>query len=247
MKIVHRAAVVVYLSAFSVFAQPFTNLDFESANLSPIPAGQYGGSVPIANGLPGWSGMLGANPVTQVLQNDYTLGAPCISILGPDWTTQGSYTVIDGNYSVSLVPGLIEAGPQSQQVSATIYQTGVIPSGDNTLFFDAVGDILADLRGYLTVSFNGQNLPVSTFSIEPDYTEYAVNISALAGLKGDLAFSEIPTAPQYYPIATLDDITFSPEVAPEPAIWALLLCGAGLLGIARRHKNNLRFGRGVRR
>jgi hypothetical protein len=46
--------------ALSVHGQgTFQNLDFESANLAPIAAGQLGVEVPIASALPGWSASFG--------------------------------------------------------------------------------------------------------------------------------------------------------------------------------------------
>src|ERR1700722_1071019 len=64
--------------------QGFVNLDFESANLTPIPQGQLGGLVPISAGLPGWTGFLGSSQTTQVLQNNESTGSESIYILGTD-------------------------------------------------------------------------------------------------------------------------------------------------------------------
>ncbi len=64
----------------------FQNLDFESANLPPIPAGQNGGDVSITAALPAWSADIGTTPVSQVLQNNYDLGSASVSILTPNWS-----------------------------------------------------------------------------------------------------------------------------------------------------------------
>src|SRR5690348_8043717 len=53
----------------------FQNLNFESANLTPVPSGQFGGLVPITKGLPGWTGYVGTAQATQVLQNNLSTGA----------------------------------------------------------------------------------------------------------------------------------------------------------------------------
>ena len=44
----------------------FANLGFESANLSPIPSGEFGGPVSSLNAVPSWIAFLGTNQATQV-------------------------------------------------------------------------------------------------------------------------------------------------------------------------------------
>src|ERR1700722_19387750 len=67
----------------------FQNLNFESANLSPTPSSGPPLYVPIASALPGWIAYTGADEVTQVLQNNYTLGQASVDIFGPNYTTAG--------------------------------------------------------------------------------------------------------------------------------------------------------------
>lgn len=91
-------SLLLYLScASTLFAQAFQNLDFEDANLSPISEGEYGGLVPITDAIPYWTGYFNTKQVSQVLQNNLTLGAPSIDILGPNWPSsyiiQGQYTL----------------------------------------------------------------------------------------------------------------------------------------------------------
>jgi hypothetical protein len=85
MKTVYASILATQLCAWSVSGHAFTNLNFESANLTAVPAGQTGGSVPIGQALPGWSGFLGSEALTQVLQNSTFLSLATIDILGPDW------------------------------------------------------------------------------------------------------------------------------------------------------------------
>ena len=48
------------LSVAGALAQgTFQNLGFESANLAPIPPGQYGGPVSSFDAIPGWTGFRG--------------------------------------------------------------------------------------------------------------------------------------------------------------------------------------------
>ena len=94
------------------WAQNFINLDFESANLSPIQAGQVGGSVPTTNAIPGWTAFVNGIQLTQILQNSANLFVPSISILGPNWNNQNGPSVIQGNYTLVLTSGL-NTGPTS--------------------------------------------------------------------------------------------------------------------------------------
>src|ERR1700722_1510008 len=102
---------------------PFQNLDFESANLSP-PPGQFGSLVPIMNALPGWSGFLGTNQTTVVYQNNFTLGAASIDILGPGWNNYIGISILEGQYTVVLQPG---KGQTGANVGASISQSGLVP------------------------------------------------------------------------------------------------------------------------
>jgi hypothetical protein len=65
---------LLYLSfASCLWAQAFQNLDFESANVSNLPSGQFE-FVPVADGLPSWTAYVGTNELTQVSHNLISLG-----------------------------------------------------------------------------------------------------------------------------------------------------------------------------
>src|SRR6266496_796201 len=64
----------------------FQNLDFESATVPIVPAGQLGPDVSTAQGLPGWTAYLPrVTTVTQIGHNDISIGGASISIQGPEW------------------------------------------------------------------------------------------------------------------------------------------------------------------
>ena len=65
----------------SLPAAMFQNLDFEGAHLPVIPAGQFGGFVPVGDALPGWTVFVGTNQQSQVLQNNFSLGSAVAGIL----------------------------------------------------------------------------------------------------------------------------------------------------------------------
>src|ERR1700734_2332700 len=69
------AVFILMLGRGNGFSQgAFQNLGFESANLTPVPSGQYGGEVSTTAAIPHWTAFLGATQVTQILQNNETLG-----------------------------------------------------------------------------------------------------------------------------------------------------------------------------
>jgi len=207
----------------------FQNLDFESAMLSSVPPGEFGGYVSISTALPGWTGYLGGVQTTLVLQNDYTLGAPSINVLGPQWNENPG--IIDGNYSVYLQPG-------DNATIASIAQSGTIPDGTKTLLFDA--SQLPDATPF-SVTFAGDSLSLVLLftSQSPSgqpYDVYGANVSSFAGQTGQLEFTVYPKS---YNSLLLDDISFSSiTVTPEPDPLALMGVGAALLAAYRRLMEN---------
>jgi len=215
-------------SAYFVQAQAaFVNLGFESANLTPIPQGQFGTFVPISQALPGWIGFLGTNPVTSVLQNNAAIGSANISILGPNWTTA---QIIEGQYTVLLQPGAFGA----LDVDASLVQTGVIPIGSQSFRFKAAS---ANYLGVIdfTVSFSGEHLRPIPLSSGPNYTLYGADISAFSGETGELKFTALSYTTHPNNIL-LDSIVFSPVPVPEPVPLALLGLALGLPLLWRRFR-----------
>jgi hypothetical protein len=195
----------------SISAQGFVNLDFESANLTPIPAGQGGGYVSISNAMPGWTAFIDGNQITQVLQNNGTLSYPSLSIWGPYSPPVG---VFQGNYLVILTAG---GGGHT----ASLSQTGLVPDTAKSLLFEAAPNYTGS--GTFLVSLGGQNLNYFAISTASNYTLYGADISAFAGLTETLTFSDSSTANFSYEM--LDNIQFSASPVPEPG-------SLGLMGIS---------------
>ena len=218
--------------AASLQAQNFTNLDFESANLTPVPAGQFGGEVSVSNALPGWTAYIGTDQLTQVLQNNVTLGAASVDMLGPDWNS-GYGAVIEGQYSVELQPGQSGGGGIPPNVSASISQTGLVPANTLSLQFKA-----ATLSSF-TVSLGGQDLSLVTLgtgqtAANADYTLYGADVSPFAGRVEALTITAL-AAPNTFDC--FDSFVFSTSPVPEPGTWALMICGGtGLWLKVRRLK-----------
>jgi hypothetical protein len=211
----------------------FQNLNFESANLTAIPPGQSGGEVSLSAALPGWNASIGGTPVTQVLQNNLTLGNASIDILGPDWNSVNP-GIIDGNYSVFLQSGGTPQG--SGGVNTSLWQDGTIAANAASLQFKAWGDLPS--TALFSVSFGGNNLvPITLSSGESPsgqvYTLYGINVSAYAGQTGQLEFtSDFNGAGPSWLL--LDDISFSTQVVPEPRPLVLTGLGALLFALNRR-------------
>ena len=202
-------------------SQGFINLDFESANLAAIPAGQGGGFVSATNAIPGWTAFIGANQTTQILQNNATTGLPSISIFGPDSLATG---IIQGNYSVILTAGIVDG-------SVSISQTGLGPVSADTLLFEAAPNYAG--AGQLSVLMNGQNVPYFALGTGPNYTVYGGDISAFSGLQETLKFSDSQIGSNFSYVE-LDNIQFSSLPVPEPG--ALTALGGLLLACRRRKK-----------
>jgi hypothetical protein len=212
----------------------FQNLNFESATLAPTTGS--GGDVAIGAALPGWNGSIGGAPVSEVLQNNYTLGEASIDIFGPNYASVGQgfgfgQGVIDGNYTVFL-----QAFNPSQG-NVAIWQNGTIPANAESVQFKAwsYGE-----GATFSVSFAGNTLsPVEISSVANDtgipVIEYGANIGAYAGQTGELEFTA-NYGNQGASWSEFDDITFSNvSVTPEPNTLALIVMG-GLALAARRRR-----------
>jgi len=217
-------------------AQSFSDLNFESATLAPTTGPQpWPDYVPIASALPNWSANLGSVQQSQVSQNTFTGGTASIDILGPNWGSQtgpGGFPlgVIDGNYSVFLQTGV---GPPDYTggVNTSIAQTGLVSASAQSVQFKAAFDV-----NELSVSFDGNNLPLVTLSTGQapsgqSYTVYGVDIAPYAGQTGQLEFTEVFDGS--FPSVELDDVKFSTTAVPEPSILMLTAMG-GLLCRARK-------------
>jgi hypothetical protein len=109
--------------------------------------------------------------------------------------------------------------------AAAISQTGLIPSGTQSLFFEAQPPMAPAPNGPLNILIGSQAVPYAEVGTGPNYLVYAANISAWAGQTEELTFSD----PGFSGNWEIDDISFSPNaVVSEPNPLALTGIG-GLL------------------
>ena len=197
--------------------QGFVNLDFEEATIAPTPGGGYTYPADPDQCFPGWT--VGGSG-TVVMYNTVSIGAPAVSLMGPDFPNPLGYTPLQGSYSVLLQYFGAFAPP-------TLSQTGLIPTGTQSIdFFFGNGQSAA------VVTINGVNIPL----VQIAGGELAGNISAFAGTTAQLTFST--TSNTGFPRNWLyfDNIQFSSSPAPEPSTFALAALGGLLLGYHRRSK-----------
>jgi hypothetical protein len=203
------------LAAVSAQAQgTFQNNNFEQAN--PVSLG--GIYVTAASALPGWTAAIGGVEQTSVWYNGASTGSPEVVLLGPP-PPNPALPVIDGNYSVLLT---------ATDATASISQTGLIPAGTQSLYFEAEPG-----KGALDVLVGNQEVPIAAVGSGPNYTLYGANISAWARDTEQLTFSA-----QEYASGlnnwVLDDISFSNQSVPEPSPVALTGLGAFVFALYRR-------------
>lgn len=198
MKPILLTSLLTMIISFSSRGQGYVNLNFENANIVFV-----SGSLATSNALPGWSAYLGTNQLSTIIYG-YSGGIPPVGLYG------SNSLVISGNFSV-YIGGY-----------GSISQTGLVPSGSESLLFDATAS------SYL-VSLGGQNLSYTaistgTNSFGLNYSVYAADISGFAGQTETLSFSD-PSGI----VTGLDSIQFSSEVVPEPSTICLLFLGGGVL------------------
>lgn len=222
-------SLVLYLAcASSLWAQSaFTNLDFESARLVPIPNDPYG-SVYLSTASPGWRAFSGTNQMNSALYDDMFLDSTGIAIVDANSPVGG---LIQGNCTVVLQAGNeITSGP-SVPADASLSQTGLVPLGTKSLSF------LAGTNGPFVVSLGGVALNLISSPVPNHYYSlYAADVSAFAGQTTELKFMLFAESPHVNNrFLSLDSIQFSSAPIPEPSASSLLLAGiAGLVFWRRR-------------
>ena len=144
--------------------------------------------------------------------------------------TNGYAPALDGKYAALLQGGVTSAG-------ASITQTAQIPSGMETLLFEAQFEGGQIIPGLLEVSIDGQGLAFSAIGTEPNYTLHGADIESWAGDTVTLAFTA-PGADYALNSWVVDDISFSPNsVVPEPNSLVLMAVGGIVFAAYRRLRN----------
>jgi hypothetical protein len=204
-------AILTFASFLTSAQETFQNLDFEQANpVSIVGSPYYPYAVTVASALPYWSVSYGTVQQTRMFYDAPSAGATQVTLVGD------GYGAIDGNYSVLLQGGITVS-------AASISQSGLIPLGTQSLFFEA-----QPTSGAFDVFIGSQAIPFTAVGTGPNYTLYGASISAWAGQTEQLTFSALENENSYW---IIDDISFSTNaVVPEPGIVALTAIGGLLFG-----------------
>jgi hypothetical protein len=190
----------------------FLNLNF---NLAFVP----GGIVATTNGniittdpakaLPGWTVDYSGGPQTQMWFDTTSTGATVVDLIDKN---DQFFQPFEGKYAVVL-QGIVPGS------TASISQTGLIPAGTQSLFFEGADFGLA---GPLTLTVGTQNVPYFPVGSGPNYTIYGADVSQWAGESEPLTFTAVGGA---YSNWELDNLSFSTTAVPEPD--AAVLIGIG--------------------
>lgn len=212
--------VVLFIASTRLaWSQSFVNLDFEDATIAPTPVG--GSTYPAnpAQAFPGWN-VAGGGGNLAVMYNTLSLGAPAVSLMGPDFPNGAGFIPLQGSYSTALYyQNLGFFAPP------TLSQTAFVPADAQSISF-LVGNGQSDA----VVLLNGINI-----SLIPVFGgRLTGDISAFAGSVATLTFTT--TSRMGGNFLYFDDIQFSSLPVPEPSTLALGALGALLAG-SRRWRN----------
>ena len=225
-------ALTFFFSTNEVLSAAFQNLGFESPTFVPVPS-PYTGSVEPVLALPGWTAYAGTNLVPYVLAGNLFLDSTGASLFAG--SLGGFPAPVEGNFVLLLQGGVhppwLPGGPPSSfdRMPMIISQTALVPSTARTLTFWSSGP-------GVSVSMNGQNLPILLLSTGPaNYNFYGIDISSFAGTTAELRFTENPppqSAPTDINNALLDGIAFSPTPIPEPDAMTIAFNALALVLVA---------------
>jgi len=203
------------------------NLDFESATLAPAGVGL----VQFDQAFPGWTETLVDPLSTNALYDGMYLDSAGVGII--DLNT-GTYnlagSVIGGKYTALLQSGLgyISASGPGVVSDATLSQTGLVPTGMESLQFKAVS------TGKFAVTLGGQALSLTVLGGGTNYTLYGANVSQWAGQTAQLSFTIFGDRPHVNDEELLlDDIQFSNQgVSVSPGSNLVAWASGGNIQVA---------------
>jgi hypothetical protein len=102
-----ESAKIPVLLAGEMHAQgTFRNLDLESANVRDLAPRSFE-VIPTAQGIPGWTQYSAGHEAPDAAHNALSLGSPVASILGPPYALDSVHLspIIEGKYLVYMRPG----------------------------------------------------------------------------------------------------------------------------------------------
>jgi hypothetical protein len=229
--------VSVFVLAIGALARAqgtFQNLNFEQANIVPIVGNpNYPYAVSVADALPDWTVDYGNVQQSVMLYNDPAIGGETQVTLYAQGYPGAVGPIIDGNFSVLLQGGEVNG----VATPASISQTGQIPSGTQSLLFDATGGPTFPTQPPEVFIGNQQ---ISFFTLGTGtgngvtYTIFGANISAWSGQTEQLTFTSPVGNSVPFANYLIDDISFSTQSVPEPSPLVLTGLGGLVFALYRR-------------
>ena len=224
------------LLPLACFSAPFQNLDFESAQIVQT-SDFYPYSVVLSQALPHWQGPVENGPVSFAIYDAMVLDYNAVGIYDTNPLYSGGPGPMFGKYSAYLESSY--NGP-SYPADAEISQTGLIPSNTKSIWFATTPFLLAhnqqpdDVKPLFSV--NGQGISYTAMDVETNYVLWAADISSFANTTAEIRFAlKVGSGGA----VGLDNISFSPQVVPEPTTLGLTTLALSVLGLgfgSRRRK-----------
>lgn len=224
----------------SLRAAPFKNLNFEQgsfqtppANYVPTTGGPYPYSISAAAGLPFWTARVDSTVCTAIWGNTGPLDETGVTLLSNFPIPPQSFAVnpLNGNYSVEL--SAVSFAPPDLYKISSISQIGDVPAGAQSIQF-LMTNYGGPVSSNALVTLNGSTINLVPIATNGYVVTMAGDVSAFAGTNAELTITSAGT-PGGGPLSgenvfALDDISFSPNIIPEPSTIALLtLGGIGLI------------------
>jgi hypothetical protein len=239
LTVIFLASVLSFAIEVAAQAEPFRNLDFESALLpEPSPEG-YWGALSHFLALPYWDLQINRAPYDWVLHNDAYWDWAYAAVY--DWRAPryrtGLHHVIEGRVEAVLRAGGWEVpgpgpGPNPEIFApVSISQVGAVPEDARSIHM-----LVRTYLDRFTVSLGGEPIPMMPVAQLPDnVTEYAGNVTQFAGTTTALTITAVPSSAG---AVTVDAISFSTRPVPEPSSLALgvIAFGGFVWCVARRSR-----------
>jgi hypothetical protein len=207
----------------------FQNLDFEQATITNVQS-TMGAFIEPGPALPDWTPMEDNNPVAQFPTSSFPQVTYIQLVSDNTFEHTSGSTPIQGNFSVEL--SAYAGGTPGQSQSASISQTGAVPTGTQTIDFlvrDPSGGVDDSIP---TVTLNSTLIPIVPLSNNAGIITYAGDVSLFAGTVPTLTFAAIASGP-IQNVYDLDSISFSTTPLPEPTAAGLVFISSILLAARR--------------
>ncbi len=250
------SAILVTSMTDQCWSQSFQNLDFEDGDPSSavwnLTSECYWLST--AYGLPNWHTYYEHSEQSSIVYNSVWLDGDSVglydatAVAKPGGYQFGAQRPLDGDYSAYLHAEY--GGPIIGHYDATIGQTGLIPAGAKSVQFISSPDAVFNYQPGLpsgmwtfSVQLNGISEPCYRLSQTSQYAVWGADVSGAAGTLTDLRITlttGLVPLPRPGPpdtdgvIIGIDDISFSPNVVPEPTVLGLFMGAGAAMMISRR-------------